>query len=308
MTDVAPSPLPGEETDKAPSPEIPPIRMKRINYENLFTEKERTNQKRLASIFSVDQTNKVFTADGLRIMEEFIFHPESAFQIRRRRKVSDEKVQRALELSYSEKPRSVEAFTRPGAFFSKRSERSSPQKQRWVEEQEAATNFLPKFFYRPLRDTIHMPPRKAVVPVGTVAQAEKDNSVESPANCQRLDHARKEIDFKRRKISLVDEALENLRSTNYKQKQIQEKLRKTSISAMSSVERDPEDLKFSINVHVSPKTASNNNQQLFSAMGQKRNKKTAFLIKRRTAGSKTQQNSERRNRRKIGLSPHDHPV
>ena len=92
-------------------------------------------------------------------MEEFIFHPESAFQIRRRRKISDEKVKRAIALSYSEKPRSVEAFTRTSAFFSKRSERTSPERQRWIEEQEAASNFLPKFFYAPLRDTIRLPPR-----------------------------------------------------------------------------------------------------------------------------------------------------
>ena len=47
MSDVAPSPLPADES-KEPTPDIPPIRMKRINYENLFTDKERSNQKRLA--------------------------------------------------------------------------------------------------------------------------------------------------------------------------------------------------------------------------------------------------------------------
>ena len=116
-------------------------------------------------------------------MEEFIFHPESAFQIRRRRKISDEKVKRAIALSYSEKPRSVEAFTRTSAFFSKRSERTSPERQRWIEEQEAATNFLPKFFYAPLRDTIRLPPRQEPVPVGNIAPNETDKSVETPVYC-----------------------------------------------------------------------------------------------------------------------------
>ena len=69
MSEMTPSPQPGDES-REPTPDIPPIRMKRINYENLFTDKERSNQKRLAQIFSVDQTNKVFTADGLRIMED----------------------------------------------------------------------------------------------------------------------------------------------------------------------------------------------------------------------------------------------
>ena len=73
------------------------------------------------------------------------------------------------------------------------------------------------------------------------------------------------------------------------------------------LKKDREDLKFSINIQVSPKTANASPGQ-FSALGQKRLKKTAFMIKRRTAGSKTQQHSSRQTRRKIGVFLNDSPV